>query len=79
MMPTKKGRGKKAIVVAGSTSAWLEKAEATALSLLEELAARRSQLKPLELIGAVRALTEAMTTARALAPGSDADDGDDGG
>ena len=62
-----------AMVAAIAPQEWLDHADRTVMELLEELRSRRAELKPLELIGAVRAITDATTAARALAPGADED------
>lgn len=77
MATTKKTKAVKqaaAMVAAIAPQEWLDHADRTVMELLEEIRARRAELKPLELIGGIRAITDATTAARALAPGADSDD-----
>ena len=50
------------------TDDWTGRAQDALLELLEELVSRRDRLSPIELIGATRALTEAITASRTLLP-----------
>lgn len=50
------------------SQSWRDDAEATLVALQSELRRRVADLDALELIGAIRALSEAVTTHRALLP-----------
>lgn len=50
---------------------WRGPAEKALQDLLAELVARKGELKAIELIGAVRAIAEAITASRALLPGDE--------